>query len=235
MNSLWHRKMPCRTPTIVHNMVCQHQIEIEVWPTKTEVYFRDEPHVDPISTQVRFDALVYNAPTANVTWKVKSAGGGPGAGTVDPSGLYIAPPKGSLVHGYTDIIVATAVDDPMRKAYGRVALIGFGPELPPQPCIEIFPKQLSLYYPENFHNNYIDFSNTLQIFRTLINHSPSGEVEWFVDSIPVAAWNKPWYQYRVTGHGSNKMVIIRACLKNYTSIKDEAVVNQINYTWPGLY
>jgi len=223
---------------IHHNIICQHQIEIEVWPSEAEIYFRDERNVNPINTQVRFDAVVYNAPSSNVLWAVQSIIGGPGAGSIDPTGLYNAPPKGSLPHGLTDIVIATAADDPLRKAFAKVTLVGFGPEPPPEPRIDIFPKQVYLYYPSGYHNSYIDASNTMQMFRTIIHKSTSTEVEWFRDTgsgYGLVGGPEPWYLYRVFGSGTTGTVVkIKARLKNNPGVEDEARVIQINYWWPGI-
>jgi len=59
--------------------------------------------------------------------------GGPGAGTIDAAGLYLAPDKGSLPFGLTDIVVATSTDDPFRKAFARVAIVGWDPNQSPPP------------------------------------------------------------------------------------------------------
>lgn len=237
MGRFLRHRGPHHIPMMIHDIICQHQIEIEVWPSEAEVYFQDERYVDPVNTQVRFDAVVYNAPSGGVLWQVASIGGGSGAGSIDPTGLYTAPPKGSLPHGLTDLIIATAADDPLRKAYARVTLVGFGPAPTPQPKIEIFPKQVYLYYPSGEHNAYIDASNTMQVFRTIIRNSASTEVEWSTDdgtTVPVG-WYEPWYRYEVKLSGPGGVEVrIEAKLKNNPGIKDEAVVVKINYKWPGL-
>jgi len=238
LNHFLPHKKSCHMPTVVHNIVCQHQIEIAVWPSEAEVYFRDERYVDPINTQMRFDAVVYNAPTSNAHWVVRNISGGPGVGSIDPTGLYTAPPKGFLPNGLTDIIIATATDDPLRKAFAKVTLIGVGPEPPLEPKIEVFPQQVHLYYPSGYHNSYIDSSNTMQMFQTIIRNSPSTEVEWYRDTgsgYSLAGGPDPWYLYKVGGSGTNGTVVkIKAELKNSPGVKDEARVIQINYSWPGI-
>lgn len=231
-------KRAYHTPTIIHHGVCQHQVEIEVWPSEAEVYFQDERDVDPINTQVRFDAVVYNAPSGYVLWEVKDISGGPGVGSIDPTGLYTAPPKGegvsSLTHGTTDIIIVTAVDDPLRKAYARVTLVGFGPEPELKAKLEIFPKQVYLYYPSGHHNAYMDKSNQMQLFRAIIRNSDSTEVAWEVNGNPApGASDEPWYLYKSNYVGAEE-VTIKVSLVGDSSIKDEAKVIQINYIWPGF-
>lgn len=235
-------------PTIIHHVICQHQMGIEVWPAEAEVYFRDERFIDPVNTQVRFDAIVYNAPSSDVIWEVRDIHGDPGAGSIDATGLYTAPPKGGLPSGLSDIIVVSATDDPLRRAYARVTLIGFGPIAAPDPKLSIFPKQVYLYYPDyrfdsgrgvHYWNQYIDVSNKMQVFHTTIRHSDSTEVEWFVDSGagygPRVGQYEPWYLYKVTGPGDDGFEVkIKARLRDSPSAEDEAKVVQINYTWPGI-
>lgn len=220
--------------SVVHHVICQHQIEVEVWPAMAEVFFQDERYVNPVNTQVQFDAIVYNAPTDRVTWEVKNLNDGPGVGTIDASGLYKSPPKGSLPHGLTDVIVATAIDDPSRKAYARVALIGIGPEPEPLPKLEIFPKRVYLYYRSGPHNEYIDASNTKQLFWALLCNTASN-LEWQA-SDNASSWHEgPWFLYEPSAiSGSPKTVKIAARLKDDINIKDEATVILINYAWPDI-
>lgn len=231
-------KRAYHTPTIIHHGVCQHQVEIEVWPSEAEVYFQDERDVDPVNTQVRFDTVVYNAPSGNVLWEVKDISGEPGVGSIDPTGLYTAPPKGegvsSLPHGMTDIIIATAVDDPLRKAFARITLVGFGPAPVPKAKLEIFPKQVYLYYPSGHHNAYIDESNKMQIFRAIIRNSDSTTVAWEVNGNPApGASQEPWYLYK-TSYANTEKVTVKVSLVGDLNIQDEANVIQINYIWPGF-
>src|ERR1035438_1833931 len=137
---------PCRFRRFDHWMVCQHQVEIEVWPATAEVYFHDERYADPVNTQVRFDAAVYNAPNCEVKWEVRALDGSPGQGQVDSTGLYTAPDKDGLNSGLTQIVVATAVADPKRQAFAYVTLVGRGPEPPPVVTVLILPQRVNLYY-----------------------------------------------------------------------------------------
>ena len=230
---------PCRHPhstyQFYHQVVCQHQIEVEVWPANAEVYFRDERYADPVNTQVRFHASVYNGMSSKVNWAVQDSAGNPGAGSIDPTGLYLAPPKGSLSHGTTDIIIATAAESPFRKAYAFVTLMGNGPEPLLQPILEIFPKQAYLYYPQGHDNAYIDQSNTQQLFRATIRHSSGTAVQWLVDSVVQSgAGTVPWFLYQLTGSGASKVVTISARLQTQPAILDEAKAIHLNYSWPGL-
>ena len=79
---------------VYHHIVCRHQVEIEVWPPRAEVHFRDDWTANVATTQVRFEAQVYNS-TQGYVWDVRDINGGPGQGTIDASGLYRAPPKGA--------------------------------------------------------------------------------------------------------------------------------------------
>ncbi|MBI4377902.1 MAG: hypothetical protein HY578_02270 [Nitrospinae bacterium] len=222
-------------PTVKHHVICRHQIEVEVVPALAEVYFQDERYEDAVDTQVRFTASVYNAPTEKVSWQVLSLAGGPGAGTIDASGLYTAPLKGGHPFTVTDIIVATSVDDPMRKAYVRVTIVGRGPEPLPVPKLEVFPKTAFLYYPEGAHNNHIDKSNTMQLFRTRIHNALNPQIKWYVDNTEKQSGYQDWYLYELSGSGAQKTVRIKASITiGLNTIQDEAVVMQLNYSWPGI-
>jgi hypothetical protein len=225
---------------VVHHVVCRHRVELEVWPPRVEVCFRDDRGVNPINAQVRFEATLYNAATGAVTWEVHSLTGGPGAGSIDASGRYLAPDKGALPSGHTDVVVATPGDDPLRKAYAWVTLVGKGPAPVPKPRIEISPKRVYLYYPQNQladdRNEFIDDSNKMQLFRAyLFDDGGGSEVEWLVDNVA-----KPnplpssLFLYEVTGFGSTKVVVVTARIQAQPSVKDEAKVVQINYTWPKM-
>ncbi|MCP4711487.1 MAG: hypothetical protein GY869_22950 [Planctomycetes bacterium] len=211
---------------VLHEVVCQHQAEIEVWPSEAEVYFRDERHVDPLNTQVRFDAILYNTPGSGVHWAITDIDGLPGVGHIDQTGLYTAPNKGSLSHGQTVIVVASSADEPTRKAYARVTLAGVGPEPPPEPKLEIFPKQVYLYYENGDYNEYIDESNKMQLFRAIVRNSSSSAVKWKVGN-NVVQQDGLWYLYEVSGGGAMKRITITAELTS--GIKDVAKVIQINY------
>ena len=220
---------------VVHDFICQHQIEVEIWPARAEVYFRDERFVDPVNTKIRFQSAVYNSQSSKVHWDVQNLSGNPGAGTIDSTGLYLAPPKGTLSHGTTEIIIATAAESPFRKAYAFVTLVGDGPEPLAQPTIEIFPKQVSLYYPQGHDNAYIDESNTRQLFRATARPDSGAGVEWLVDSVVQGGTGQaPWFLYQVSGSGNTKVTTVSVRLQGNPTIVDEAKVIHINYEWPGL-
>jgi hypothetical protein len=126
------------------------------------------------------------------------------------------------------------VEDPLRKAFAFVTLIGRGPLPPPVPRLEIAPKQISLYYPEDYDNAYIDSSNTRQLFRAFLRDSPPQPVEWLLDGVVQATGPDPWYLYTVTGSGDVLMRTIKVRLQSDHAIADDAKVIQINYSWPGL-
>lgn len=232
-------------------MVCQHRVEVEVRPAEAEAYFQDERFADPLNTQVRFSASVYNAPTSYVTWQVLDLNGGPGAGTIDASGLYIAPLKTDPVKGVypyslTDIIVASSIDNPTRKAYARVTVIGPGPEQKPEAKIEIYPKQARLYYPEpesdssnHKYNAHIDVSNKMQIFRAAIRNVPAEDVKWFVNGSQKKSGPDLWYLFDLFKEGyksgaNGATVKVAAQLSSDGNVEDEAVVVLENYFWPEL-
>lgn len=225
---------------VMHHVITRHQVAIEIWPPRGEVHFRDDRAVNPINTQVRFEAKLYNtASSAAVQWDVLNTAGNPGAGSVDASGLYRAPNKGTLPSGHTDIVVATAVEDPLRKAFAWVTLVGVGPAPAPQPSILIWPRLAYVYYPDNAspsdRNEFIDASNTRQLFQATLRDAPSSNVEWLVDgalqanSPPTAA-----FRYDVPGSGTTKTVVVTARLAADHAVKDEAKVVQINYRWPRM-
>jgi len=209
---------------------CCHQIEIDVWPADAAVYFLDERYVDPISTQVRFDVALYNASTPRAVWSVQNLTGGIGAGSIDETGLYTAPSKGTLANGHSEVVVATSMDDPTRRAYALVTLVGEGPLPPPPATIEILPREVRLYRPDGVDNPFIDHSNTMQLFRSTIHHSAS-PTEWLVDGVPQAG-TSPWFIYRATGAGPEKTVRITARLQSAHAVSAEAVVTVLNYDWP---
>ena len=224
----------CCHPVAHHHVVCRHQIEIEVVPENTEVYFADERYIDPINTQVRFDATVYNSPNNNsVNWQVTDISGGPGAGNIDPTGLYTAPPKGSITHGHTDIVIATAKADPTRRAYAKVTLVGFGPEALPLPKLEIYPKVAYLYYRVDQHNNYIDTSNKLQQFTTIIQNTQNTNVSWSNSGDLITIDDDGLYHAPDSG-SSPTIVMVHSELTDDSSVNDDAKVILLNYNWPGI-
>src|SRR5580765_6977137 len=107
-------------PHVHRSVTCCPQIEVEVWPAQAEVHFRDDRGVNPINTQIRFEAVVYNGQSAAVHWEVLAPSGLAGAGTIDITGRYLAPPKDGLPSGLTDLVVATSVENPLRKAFAWV-------------------------------------------------------------------------------------------------------------------
>lgn len=203
---------------------------MDISPPRAEVCFQDERWVNPIHTQVRFEAAVYNS-TSGVTCEVRDLAGNPGAGSIDASGMYQAPPRGSLPSGSTDVVVATSAEDPLRKAFAWVTLLG---EPAPTPTIEIWPKSVHLYYPQGQQNEYIDESNTMQLFRATLRDSPTSEVDWLVDGVVQFGIVEPWFLYKVTGSGGTQVVSVRARIKSQPTVYDDAKVVKINYTWPKM-
>jgi hypothetical protein len=220
---------------VVHHVTRRHRAEIEVWPPRAEVTFQDERSVNPANTRIRFEATVLNACSTTVRWEVLAPSGGPGAGSIDSTGLYSAPPWASGLDGHTDVVVATLVEDPLRTAYAWVTLVGEGPWHVPVPTIEVRPKTAYLYYPSGHDNAYIDASNTMQFFRARLRDSPVNQVEWRVDGALQAGETKEIFLYRLLGGGAAKTVTVEARIPGAPGAVDSAKVMQINYDWPGLH
>lgn len=216
---------------IVRHGICRHRVEIEVRPAEAELYFHDERWTDLIDMQIRFEAVVYNADTG-VTWEVLAPGGGPGAGTIDATGLYQAPDKGTLASGTTDVVAVTARADPLRKAYAFVTLLGEGPLPAPAPTIEIWPKRRTLYYISGDDNAYIDDRNKMQLFRAFPQNGPGG-VTWLVDGV-LQAGNDEWFLYETPTSGASTERTVTAQIPGMPAVADEAKVIVLNYVWPGL-
>ena len=230
-------KPGCRVD-VVHHIVCRHQVEVEVWPPRAELYFGDERWTDLVNTQIRFEATVINS-DRGVQWHVHDATGGPGAGSIDATGLYQAPPKGGLKSGHTDVVVATSIEDPLRKAYAWITLVGEGPLKAPDARIEIRPKRVNLYYDSMRDNAYIDDSNKMQLFRADVWNSADETVEWLVNGAlqPAQPLVVPQgFLYKAPSLGSDMVaVLVRARIKSKPDVYDEAQVVLLNYDWPGLH
>jgi hypothetical protein len=161
--------------------------------------------------------------------------GGAGAGSIDATGLYQAPVKGALQSGHTDVVVATSIENPLRKAFAWVTLVGVGPAAQPVAEITVRPKSVYLYYPQNAsaadRNEFIDISNTMQMFRASVRNS-NAAVEWLVNGAVTAnPAPAPLFLYRVNGSGPITVVVVGARLAGQPAVIDEAKVVQINYRW----
>ena len=218
---------------VVHHVTRRHRPEVEVSPPRVELTFGDERAANPASSRARFEATVLNACSTEVRWEVLDPGGGPGAGSIDSTGLYTAPDFSAGLDGHTDVVVATLVEDPLRKAFAWVTLVGRGPWPVPVPTIQVTPKLANLYYPSGHDNAYIDPSNTWQLFRARIRDSDETQVDWRVDGA-LQSGHADTFLYRVTGSGGTKAVTIEARIHGETAA-DTARVRQINYDWPGLH
>lgn len=205
-----------------------------MYPPSAEVYFADERYVDPINTQVRFTAFVYNAKNNSVSWQVINLDGGPGLGSIDHSGLYLAPQKNAIPHGHSELVIATAVSDPTRRAYAKVTLVGEGPEPEPVPKLEIYPQVAHLYYQggAGFHNQYIDPSNKHQQYRSLLRNTASSDITW-TTSGPGTINTDGFYTAPNDGF-SPTTVNITAELTHDSSVKSDARIILLNYSWPGI-
>ncbi len=232
-HAIRHHRPGCRRASAIdvhHHIVCRHNVEIEVWPPRAEINFQDEWTANPASTQVRFEAQVYNS-AQGYLWEVRALNGGPGLGTIDVSGQYRAPPKGALDSGTTELVVATAREDPLRKAFAWVTLVGGGPQPAAQPTLDLWPKRVDLYYGQGANNNYIDDCNKQCQFSADIYDS-NAQVEWLVDWVPQSGVG-PWFCYRAPDFGAATVVTVRAQLHGRTDVFDEAKILQRNYDWPG--
>ena len=222
-----HRGRCCHHVTH-HHIICEHQVEVEIWPENAEVYFKNERYVDPVNTRIQFDSAIFNAPTNRVKWEVFNPQGDAGAGTINSSGLYIAPDYGDFS---TDIVVATSIDDPTRKATAIVNIVGLGPEPEAEPVLEIFPRSVYLYCRTGYKNDYIDNSNKVQQFRTIISNSHSSNVEWTRSPSLGTIDNNGFYRAPTSISGNSKIVTVKATLTG-TTAKDEVKLILINYKWP---
>jgi hypothetical protein len=223
------------TVEVVHHVERRHRSEIEVWPPRAELTFSDERSANPADTRLRFEVTVINAWSTEVRWAVLDPAGGPGAGSIDDTGLYSAPAYAGGLDGHTDVVTATLAEDPLRTAYAWVTLTGQGPWPVPSPAIEVRPKTVYLYYPQGHDNAYIDASNTMQFFRAQLRDSPVHQVEWRVDGVLQAGETTNVFLYRVVGAGALKKVTIEARIPGEPTAVDRAQVMQINYDWPGLH
>lgn len=218
-----------------HHVVCRHQVEIEVSPAQVELYFSDERYVDPINTQLRFTATVFNAPNNAVNWQVANLMGGPGAGTIDSFGLYRAPAKGSLPSGHTDLVIASAKADPKRRAVAKITLIGEGPEVQPVPVLEVYPRVTHLYYQagSGLQNGYIDVSNKEQRFRALVRNASNTAVTWSIASGTGSINSDGLY---IAPYQGSSLVTARieARLNEDPSVTARARVILLNYSWPNM-
>lgn len=227
---MMHR--PCR---IIYPAHCPPRVDVAVHPPLAELYFHDERWIDPINTQCRFEAVVYNS-DRGVTWQVLAPDGSPGHGTIDATGLYRAPDKGGLDSGTTDVVVATARADPLRKASAWVTLVGLGPLAAPAPRIEIWPKLVTLYYQSNNDNAYMDDSNKLRMFRAFSRHTANPTVQWSatLGGVVPGAPDTHWCTYTAPNSGGTAEATITARLVANPAVTDDARVVLLNYNWPGL-
>jgi hypothetical protein len=211
-------------------VVSRHQAEIEVWPARAEVRFGDDWTANPATTQVRFEATVYNS-SQGYTWSVRDIGGGVGHGTIDASGLYRAPPKGALASGTTELVIATSREDPLRTAFAWVTLVGVGPKPVPTPEITVLPRRLNLYYGSGFNNNMIDVSNKRCQFEALA-FGTTGQVEWVIGNTSQGLG--PWFLYQAPPSGGTATVTVTARLQSNHAVFGEARISLLNYDWPGV-
>jgi hypothetical protein len=212
-------------------VVCKHQVEIEVWPPRAEARFADDWTADPATTQVRFEAQVYNS-SEGYTWSVRAVDGSAGQGSVDASGLYRAPPKGALASGATELVVATSGEDPLRTAFAWVTLVGRGPRPAPAAQVTVLPHRLNLYYGAGANNDLIDTCNKRCEFQALAFGATSA-VEWLVNGVPQGVTG-PWFLYQAPNSGATAVVTVTARLQSDHAVSADAKISLLNYDWPGV-
>ena len=227
-----HRHPPVE---VVHHVTRRHRPEVEVSPPRAVVTFFDERSANPADTRIRFEATVLNAYSTAVKWDVLDPSGGPGAGSIDETGLYSAPSYAAGLDGHTDVVTATLVEDPLRTAYAWVTLVGVGPWSVPPVTVDLRPKTSYIYYPSGHDNAYIDPSNTMQFFRATIRDGAPQPLQWLVDGAVQAGETQEVFLYRLFGAGATKEVTIEVRVPGAPGASDTAKVMQINYDWPGLH
>ena len=226
-----HRRGRGAVTEVYHHIVCRPQVEIEVWPPRAEVHFRDDWTANPATAQVRFEAQVYNSSQGPV-WEVLDTAGDPGQGTIDAAGLYRAPPKGALVNGTTELVVATAREDPLRKATAWVTLVGAGPKPVKAAQVALYPERANLYYRGGANNDMIDEGNKVRQFEAAVFNS-GAQVQWLVNGALQGVVG-PWFLYQTPANGAPTLVTVRARLQGDPGVFAEAKVLQLNYDWPGV-
>ncbi len=226
---------PCCPAEFSRWLICQHQVEIEIWPASAEVYFLDERFCDPANTQVRFEAAVCNAPDAQVLWAVRAADGGAGRGSIDSTGLYTAPVKNGLPSPCMEIVTASAKADPLRRAYAQVTLIGKGPPDPPPITLLLLPKRSCLYYRNGVNTGFIDASNKQQVFRALLTNA-APPLTWAINGPgTLVASNTDLCLYQAPDSGNDgEEVIITVTLQTDVTVHDQAEIALVNYSWSGI-
>lgn len=217
---------------IVHHAVCQHRVEVVVSPARAQLVFQDEADADPINTRIRFEATVLNS-DRGVTWQVVSPMGGPGAGTIDATGLYRTPPFAAHASGVTDIVVATSRADPLRRAYAWLTVVGRGPASAPRARVEIWPRRATIYH-KTGNARYVDACNKRQVFRAYVTHAANPDVKWIVGGVPRAGGppDSSWFIFEGDGAEALQDVVIRAELGADPSVSDHALVTVRDYNWP---
>ena len=83
---------------VYHHIVCRHQVEIEVWPPRAEIHFRDDWTANVATTQVRFEAQVYNS-TQGYVWDVRDINGGRARARSTPRASIALRPRARLPAG----------------------------------------------------------------------------------------------------------------------------------------
>jgi hypothetical protein len=231
---------PCARQVVVSG-VWRHRIEVTVSPARAQIYFHDERWIDPINTQMRFEVAAYNT-DRGAAWSVVSPSGGPGLGTIDQTGLYQAPDKGSIASGATDIVVATARADPLRKAFAWVTLVGEGPAPAPEVSLDVWPRLVTLYHWSGNDNAYMDDSNKLQVFRAFPRHAANPAVNWSLTAGPgtlqLNAADSAWCTYLAPNTGASPgpasatIATITARLAADPGVTADAEIVLLNYAWP---
>ena len=218
--------------SVRRQVVCKHQVEIEVWPPRAEVRFSDDWTANPATTQTRFEAQVYNS-GQGYSWSVRAMDGSAGQGSVDASGLYRAPPKGALASGTTELVVATSREDPLRTAFAWVTLVGLGPRPAATAQLTVLPRRQTLYYGSGDNNDMIDDCNKRCEFQALAFGTTSA-VEWLVNGVPAGDPAGPGSWYLAPSNGGTATVTVTARLQSNHAVSADAKISLLNYDWPGV-
>jgi hypothetical protein len=135
--------------------------------------------------------------------------------------------------------VANSREDPLRKAFAWVTLVGLGPRPAKAAEVAIFPRRINLYYRQGANNDMIDDCNKRCQFQA-IAFNTGAQVEWLMNVPPqppdvfVLQGVGPWFLYQTPANGAAAVITVRARLQGNPAVFDEAKVSQLNYDWPGV-
>jgi hypothetical protein len=114
-----------------------------------------------------------------------------------------------------------------------------GPEPKPVPKVDVYPKVTELYFPTT--KNFIDESNTKQIFRATVKNHGNQNVIWTATSNPntsspftlIPDTNTPTCLLKLNASSAVlNWIEVKATLTDDATIFDEAKVVPVHYYWP---